>query len=47
MNARTSRLLRKFATAMEKDYRKVKRVWNSLPRNRRAAMRIRLAQDIN
>lgn len=46
MNGRTSKLLRRFATALDKDHRKVKRVWNNLPRNRRAAMRVRLAQEI-
>lgn len=46
MNGRISRFLRKFATTAGKDYRRVKKVWNGVPRNRRAIIRARLAQEI-
>jgi hypothetical protein len=46
MNARISRFLRKFATTAGKDYRKVKKVWTSLPLNRRAGMKAALAKEI-
>lgn len=46
MNGRISRFLRRFATTAGKDYRKVKKVWNGVPRNRRAAMKVRLAQEV-
>jgi hypothetical protein len=46
MNARISRFLRSFATATGKDHRKVKKVWNTIPRNRRAALKAALAKEM-
>lgn len=39
MNARTAKLLRRYATVARLKYRSVKRAWNQCPRAKRAEVR--------
>jgi hypothetical protein len=47
MNAKTSKLIRKFARRARQPYDSVKRLWNSTPERYRCELRCAMEKDAN
>ena len=46
MNARTAKLIRKLSTSEETTVRPVKKLWKRTPRNKRAALRRKILEQL-